>query len=310
MNTINFQKIHSLMNIYESGKNVTAPRGAVADFNMGSMNQSFQELLDLEKKIQGLQYDPDRKADLEEVKPPIKDESLFPAFLSDPVDRGLEKMAMVIYDKDGNTVGAVGESGIATFCSLIIPDVFEFGMDLSKFAEILEEMEFTVKTYPEGQGPTYAETFDKMYGRFGLKYEDVYKPRETVQEPLASNDENCLSSEEDLLIEGYAIPGWLSHLFTDYARVDDEIGIRYPQSRAAQYDSLSGKAKANLGEYQGELLKCFQEELKEQGIRSSVDLYQSIILDKEKSEEVHQAVRQRLADDSITSKFMKDFGIT
>ena len=86
---------------------------------------------------------------------------------------------MVIYDEDGNAVGAVGESGIATFCSRIIPNVFEFGMDLSKFAETLEEMGFTVKTYPKGQGPTYAETFNKMFGRFGLKYEEVYKPIET-----------------------------------------------------------------------------------------------------------------------------------
>ncbi|MCP4719541.1 MAG: hypothetical protein GY860_08805 [Desulfobacteraceae bacterium] len=139
---------------------------------------------------------------------------------------------------------------------------------------------------------------------------NISQEAKELSQNVSAEKNSSVFSEEELPIEAYSIPGWLSHLFTDYARVDDEIGIRYPQSRAAQYDSLSGKARANLGGYQDKLLKHFQEELKEQGIRSGMDYYQSIILDKEKSEEVHQAVRQRLANDSMTSKFMKDFGIT
>lgn len=166
---INFQQVQSWSKIYEAGKVVADIKGIEADLSLQIKDQNFQESLDLE--MLELQSGPNKPASLDELKPLLRDESIFPAFLSDPVARGREKMEMVIYDKDGNTVGAVGESGIATFSDSMIPHLFKFGMDLNDFAKTLEKMGFSAQISPQGQGPTYAAIFNKMYGRFGISYE-------------------------------------------------------------------------------------------------------------------------------------------
>ncbi|MCP4053761.1 MAG: hypothetical protein GY739_11990 [Mesoflavibacter sp.] len=162
-----FRKMLPLINPYSSGKSLDIPKDSELDFNTES---SYQNILNLEKKRTALQPVPDRKANLEKIRPPIRDESIFPAFLSDPFARGLEKMVMVVYDEDGNAIGAVGESGISTMRDRIVGAYDRAGGNMSRFTELLEEMGLTVETYSNGEGPTYAESFEDI---FGMKYSDV-----------------------------------------------------------------------------------------------------------------------------------------
>ena len=118
------------------------------------------------------------------------------------------------------------------------------------------------------------------------------------------------SSEQKLPVEAYALPDWYSDLLSDLTLLDDEIGISYAQSRAAQYDALSSAEKNDLAEYYDTLHTYFQEELSARGIGSGIDYYNQIILDQETSEEVHQAVKQKLLSDARAMQVMEYFGIS
>lgn len=118
------------------------------------------------------------------------------------------------------------------------------------------------------------------------------------------------SSDQDLPLEAYALPKWYAELHSDLTLLDDEIGIPYAQSRAARYDALSSKEKDDLAEYHGKLHTYFQEGLREHGIESSMDYYAQIVQDPAKSEEVHQAVKQKLQSDARAMQLMEHFGIS
>lgn len=157
--TITFQNMNPFINHYNYRKELTVP-GAVANSNIESINQ---DLVSFREKVAEIQSVPDREPKLDELKPIQTNDSIFPAFLSDPVARGLEKMSMVIYDKNGKTIGAVGESGIATMSTRITGLYYSAEGDMSKFTEVLEKMGLTVKNYSKGDGPSYAEFYEKMF---------------------------------------------------------------------------------------------------------------------------------------------------
>ncbi|MBI9087856.1 MAG: hypothetical protein JEZ12_01410 [Desulfobacterium sp.] len=117
-------------------------------------------------------------------------------------------------------------------------------------------------------------------------------------------------SANDLPLEAFSLPQWYADLFTDYTNLDLKVGQPYAGSNQARYDSLPSKEKNMISEYGDTLTKYFQEELKDAGIRGPVDYYTSIVQNKEKSEEVHQAMKQRLADDPRAMELMQHFGIS
>ena len=117
------------------------------------------------------------------------------------------------------------------------------------------------------------------------------------------------SSETDLPLEAYSLPKWYADLSSDLLLVDTELGVSYPESNRARYDALSRREKRDLAEYQGKLDAYFQESLKEFGIETTLDYYHQIVLDPAKSEEVHQAVKQKLSGDEQAMRLMERFGI-
>jgi hypothetical protein len=117
------------------------------------------------------------------------------------------------------------------------------------------------------------------------------------------------ASEQDLPVEAYSLPKWYGELSSDLLMVDTEIGISYAESNSARYDALSGAEKKDLSEYQDKLHTYFQEELRNHGIESSADYYNQIVRDPEKSEEVHQAVKQKLLADTRAMQLMQYFDI-
>lgn len=125
----------------------------------------------------------------------------------------------------------------------------------------------------------------------------------------ATNTAGAMASGQDLPLEAYSLPKWYADLSSDLTMVDTEIGIPYSQSRAARYDALSAREKKGLAEYQGTLHRYFREELDARGIESAEDYYNQIVLDPETSEEVHQAVLQKLESDARAVQLMEYFGI-
>lgn len=139
------------------------------------------------------------------------------------------------------------------------------------------------------------------------------QPRDTVEISQEAKDLAAGSSGaggQDLPLEAYSIPEWYAELMTDYTRVDTEIGVPYLESRAAKYDALSGGEKADLSEYLGKLHEYFQEELRARGIETTEDYYERIVRDQQNSEEVHQAVRQKLMGDERAMHMAEYFGVS
>lgn len=176
--SVSWQKVLSLSNPCCSvkGQGLSEKNNGLNTMGESDFQEIFEKTSSFDEKKAELLYVPDSKANLKKVVEPDMDESMFPSFLFDPIDRGLEKMVLVVFDKDGKTIGAVGESGIASFTgrSSALYSLSELynsvGRDVNRFADALEEMGLTVKTYQDGDGPTYSEVFEDMYE---MKYMDM-----------------------------------------------------------------------------------------------------------------------------------------
>ncbi len=117
-------------------------------------------------------------------------------------------------------------------------------------------------------------------------------------------------SYDDLPLEAFSLPGWFAEWSPDEAVLSFEVGLSLSAPHYARNDSLNSERQDELGEYLDILYECFQEELDNHGIKNSVDYYKSVFLDKEKSEEVHQSMKKRLADDLRAMELMQSFGRT
>jgi hypothetical protein len=126
----------------------------------------------------------------------------------------------------------------------------------------------------------------------------------------ATNTADATAIGQELPLEAYSLPKWYAGLSSDLTLVDTQIGIPYSESRTARYDALSAREKKDLAEYQGTLHRYFREELDARGIQSAGDYYNQIVLDPETSEEVHQAVLQKLESDARAVQLMEYFGIS
>ncbi|WP_321491859.1 hypothetical protein [uncultured Desulfobacter sp.] len=117
-------------------------------------------------------------------------------------------------------------------------------------------------------------------------------------------------SNEDLPVEAFAFPEWFSKWIPDEAVLGDQVGLSLSNSDIQQLinSSYSSDKIDELGEYVNTLLQCFQEELKNNGIDGAGDYYTSVLKNEETSEAVHQAVKDRIADDLRTKELMQSFG--
>ncbi len=117
-------------------------------------------------------------------------------------------------------------------------------------------------------------------------------------------------SDEDLPVEAFAFPEWFSKWIPDEAVLSDQVGLSLSNSDIQQSSNISFSSDRidELGEYVNTLLQYFQEELKNNGIDGAGDYYTSVLKNEERSEAVHQAVKDRISDDLRTKELMQSFG--
>ena len=130
--------------------------------------------------------------------------------------------------------------------------------------------------------------------------------------PKAKDDTNISEQSKILPVEAYSLPGWLGDFIPQHIIMDSKLGQPYLESNSYLRDSLSSAEKENLSEYMQNLLTFYKDESEKRGIEGKEDYYNSIVLDQKPglSEELRQAVRQRLIEDPRMMKLAQDFGVT
>lgn len=115
---------------------------------------------------------------------------------------------------------------------------------------------------------------------------------------------------DGLPLEALSLPPWYGDLMTDYNIIEaGSIGKKYTSTNQYRYECLSSKAKRNVSEYENNLHTIFQSKLNDFGIKNNEDYYEAVILNKEKSEAIHQAVRAELKNDPRMVELMDFFKI-
>ena len=169
--SIDYHKLLSSGNSFEPTKNTAVSTDIKKEFNF---DQALQ--LSFEKTMYTTPDGDDRNIDFKDEAPLLVDESIFPAFLSDPVARGQVRQSLVIYNEDGEVRGCLDEDNeMASICDWVVISLHrKADGDIEQFKRLLEENGFTIKTYSNRQGPTYAELFEKMHG---MEYSDWHPAR-------------------------------------------------------------------------------------------------------------------------------------
>lgn len=113
-----------------------------------------------------------------------------------------------------------------------------------------------------------------------------------------------------LPLEAYSLPSWYADMSTGFFVLEEGmVGKPYSESKMSEYESLSSGVRSKVDKYEKTLVTTFESKLKEFGIEGTKDYYESVILNKEKSEEIHQAVKKELESDPEIKKIMNYFGI-
>lgn len=111
-------------------------------------------------------------------------------------------------------------------------------------------------------------------------------------------------SDEVLPVEAYALPTWFSDWIPDIAKIDGS-SLKSVEQSTRRYQSLGAKKQNDIGEYTMTLFKYLREELDDRDIKGGAEYYKAIHLDKRLSEEIHQAVKNRIAEDSRAMDLMQ-----
>ena len=114
----------------------------------------------------------------------------------------------------------------------------------------------------------------------------------------------------DLPVEAFSLPSWSNKWIPDLVILDSKIGDKYIDSNAYKYSMLSSTRKQELNEYTNTLRNYINEELNSHGIKDRVDYYTKFMQDDKLSEQVHQAVTKRLADNPHMMDLMQSFDIS
>ena len=180
-----------------------------------------------------------------------------------------------------------------------------------------------------------SQATQQVYGEFGVnRHTVIQKGSSPTQEstgiPSVQSDTVQISeeaktfnqkaeaittkNEQDkiLPVEAYSIPGWMGDFMPQHVMLDTKLGQPYLESNSYLRDSLSSAEKDDLSEYMQNLHTFYVDESKKRGINSLEDYYSSIVLNQKPglSEELRQAVHQRLVEDPRMIKIAQHFGVT
>ena len=180
-----------------------------------------------------------------------------------------------------------------------------------------------------------SQASQQVYGKFAVnKYTFIRKGSRPTQEPTGvqnaqsdtvqisekakafvqkAQDDTTISEKDKILpLEAYALPGWMGDFIPQHAIMDTELGQPYLESNSYLTDSLSSVEKDALSEYMQKLFTFYTDASERKGIEGSEDYYNSIVLNQKPglSEELHQAVYQRLIEDPRMMKLAQRFGVT
>ena len=135
---------------------------------------------------------------------------------------------------------------------------------------------------------------------------------ERTQENIAIGQSNGDAAGKVLPVEAYSIPGWMGEFTPRHALADQILGQPYSESNSALRDALSPSEQEDLSEYMHTLHTFYMEEEGGRGINTAEDYYNAIVLNQQPglSEELHQAVRQRLVESPRMMELMQEFGVT
>ncbi len=146
------------------------------------------------------------------------------------------------------------------------------------------------------------------------KYDTIHiskKAKELSQEMQATKSKTDLEKSDKILpLEAYSLPKWLGGLFSKTLRSTSASYMKVGFS--SQYiprDDFYNDKPEEAKEYCEKLLTMFREELKKWDIKSDEDYYKNVILNKEKSEKIHQSLLKRLKEDERMSQLRDFLGI-
>lgn len=180
-----------------------------------------------------------------------------------------------------------------------------------------------------------SQASQQVYGKFDVnKYTFMQKGSKTTQEPTGvqnaqsdtiqisekaktfvqkAQDVTTISEQDKILpLEAYSLPGWMGDFIPQHVIADTKLGQPYLESNSHLRDSLSSAEKDDLSEYMQNLRTFYMDESERRGIEGLEDYYNSIVLNQKPglSEELRQAVHQRLIEDPRMMKLAQHFGVT
>lgn len=97
--------------------------------------------------------------------------------------------------------------------------------------------------------------------------------------------------------------------FCPYVLEPAKLGMKLDPDRSAAYGRLSAGEREDLSEYISAVSKCCHEERNARGIQNQLDFQALIKNDNELSNDIHQAIRERMLADPRTVELMKEFEI-
>jgi len=165
----------------------------------------------------------------------------------------------------------------------------------------------------KAQGP---QTNDKTLKPDTVEISYEARARAEAAEVLKDIPPGTYSEETgipDVVREGlrmFSIPGWMGEFTPRHSEADKILGQPYSESNSALRDALSPSEKEDLSEYMHTLHQHYTDELRSRNLTNIEFNKIRFHEDASLSEEVHQAVRQRLAADPRALELMQEFGVT
>ena len=101
----------------------------------------------------------------------------------------------------------------------------------------------------------------------------------------------------------------LPEKFCPYVLEPGKLGMKLDPDRSAAYGRLSAGEREDLFEYISAVSKCCHEERNARGIQNQLEFQALIKNDDGLSNDIHQAIRERMLSDPRTVELMEEFGI-
>lgn len=167
---------------------------------------------------------------------------------------------------------------------------------------------------------------------------DTVQISERAKQISQSNSSTAVIDNNNVPLEALSLPSWLGSYHPDTLELStalnegyfdflgklDKMNISRDEERALIKNYLDNdpvhqemqskeryraRYSDELSEYSNRLNSYFTEALKENGVESGLDYYKKVVLDNESSEQIHETVRERLAEDPRMMELMELFNI-